>query len=64
MNQQPTATNILRLLSQLEACCHLTNHMAFDDDNHILDQMKQRYYNLYSQTKKYEVDNTDKRVLQ
>ena len=28
--------------------------MAFDDDNAILDEMKQRYYKLYFQTAKQE----------
>ena len=28
--------------------------MAFDDDNAILDQMKQRYYKLYYKTVKQE----------
>ena len=51
---QPTSINILRLLSELEGCYQLTKYMAFDDDNAILDSMKQRYYKLYFQTVKQE----------
>ena len=51
---QPTSTNILRLLSELEGCYQLTKYMAFDTDNAILDSMKQRYYKLYYQTVKQE----------
>ena len=49
--------NILRLLSELEGCYQLTKYMAFDDDNHILDEMKQRYYKLYFKTAKEEKNN-------
>ena len=51
---QPTSTNILRLISELEGAYQLTKYMAFDDDNAILTQMKQRYYKLYRQTVKHE----------
>ena len=51
---EPTSTNILRLLSELEGAYQLTKYMAFDDDNAILTQMKQRYYKLYRQTVKHE----------
>ena len=53
---EPTSTNILRLLSELEGAYQLTKYMAFDDDNAILDSMKQRYYKLYFQTSKQERD--------
>ena len=52
-----TSVNILRLLSELEGCYSLTKYMAFDEDNHILDEMKQRYYKLYFQTSKQEKNN-------
>jgi len=51
---EPNSTNILRLLSELEGCYQLTKYMAFDEDNAILDSMKQRYYKLYFQTVKDE----------
>ena len=51
---KPSSTNILRLLSELEGCYQLTKYMAFDEDNAILDSMKQRYYKLYYQTVKRE----------
>ena len=51
--------NILRLLSELEGAYQLTKYMAFDDDNAILDSMKQRYYKLYFQTVKQEKHDTN-----
>ena len=51
---EPNSINILRLISELEGAYQLTKYMAFDDDNHILDEMKQRYYKLYFQTCKQE----------
>ena len=41
------SVNILRLLSELEGVYQFTKYMAFDDDNKIIDEMKQRYYKLY-----------------
>ena len=32
----------------------MTKYMAFDEDNAILDEMKQRYYKLYFKTSKEE----------
>jgi hypothetical protein len=51
---EPTSINILRLLSELEGCYQLTKYMAFDDDNHTLDEMKKRYYKLYFKLSKEE----------
>ena len=51
---EPSSVNILRLISELEGSYQLTKYMAFDDDNAILDSMKQRYYKLYYQTVKRE----------
>ena len=51
---EPNSINILRLISELEGCYQLTKYMAFDDDNAIIDSMKQRYYKLYFQTVKQE----------
>ena len=42
-----SSVNILRLLSELEGVYQFTKYMAFDDDNKIIDEMKQRYYKLY-----------------
>ena len=52
-----TSVNILRLLSELEGAYSLTKYMAFDEDNAILTEMKQRYYKLYFQTSKQEKNN-------
>ena len=51
---EPSSINILRLISELEGVYQLTKYMAFDDDNAIITQMKQRYYKLYYQTVKQE----------
>ena len=51
---EPNSINILRLISELEGCYQLTKYMAFDTDNAILDEMKQRYYKLYYKTVKQE----------
>ena len=51
---EPNSINILRLISELEGSYQLTKYMAFDDDNKILDEMKQRYYKLYFKTAKEE----------
>ena len=56
---EQSSINILRLLSELEGCYQLTKYMAFDDDNAILDSMKQRYYKLYFQTVKQEKHDTN-----
>ena len=53
---EPNSINILRLISELEGCYQLTKYMAFDDDNKIITEMKQRYYKLYYQTVKKERD--------
>ena len=49
---EPTPINILRLISELEGAYQLTKYMAFDEDNAIIDSMKQRYYKLYYDTNK------------
>ena len=51
---EPSSINILRLISELEGAYQLTKYMAFDEDNAIIDSMKQRYYKLYFQTSKQE----------
>ena len=51
---EPSSVNILRLISELEGSYQLTKYMAFDEDNAILDEMKQRYYKLYFTTVKQE----------
>ena len=51
---QVNSINILRLISELEGCYQLTKYMAFDDDNHTLNEMKQRYYKLYFKLSKEE----------
>jgi len=54
---EPHSINILRLISELEGCYQLTKYMAFDDDNKIIADMKQRYYKLYYKTVKQEREN-------
>jgi len=54
---EPSSINILRLISELEGAYQLTKYMAFDDDNTIISDMKQRYYKLYYQTVKQEKNN-------
>jgi len=51
---EPSSINILRLISELEGAYQLTKYMAFDDDNTIINDMKQRYYKLYYKTAKQE----------
>ena len=53
------SVNILRLLSELEGAYQFTKYMAFDDDNAILDSMKQRYYKLYFKLAKEEKHDTN-----
>ena len=54
---EPSSINILRLISELEGCYQLTKYMAFDTDNAIITEMKQRYYKLYYKTVKEEKNN-------
>ena len=56
---EPTSTNILRLLSELEGAYQLTKYMAFDTDNAILTEMKNKYYKLYYKTVKQERNAID-----
>ena len=53
---EPSSINILRLISELEGAYQLTKYMAFDTDNAIINDMKQRYYKLYYQIVKKERD--------
>ena len=52
------SVNILRLISELEGAYQFTKYMAFDDDNKIIDEMKQRYYKLYFKLAKEEKNST------
>jgi len=56
---KPSSINILRLLSELEGAYQLTKYMAFDDDNKLLTQMKNKYYKLYYKTVKEERNAID-----
>ena len=56
---EPSSVNILRLISELEGAYQLTKYMAFDEDNAIIDSMKQRYYKLYFKTAKQERDTNN-----
>ena len=56
---EPNSVNILRLISELEGAYQLTKYMAFDEDNAIIDSMKQRYYKLYFKTAKQERDTNN-----
>ena len=59
---EQSSINILRLLSELEGAYQLTKYMAFDDDNAILDSMKQRYYKLYYKTVRQEREQETKNI--
>ena len=61
---EPSSINILRLISELEGCYQLTKYMAFDQDNAIIEEMKQRYYKLYFQTSKQErINDTNNKQI-
>ena len=60
---EPHSINILRLISELEGAYQLTKYMAFDDDNTIINEMKQRYYKLYYKTVKQEREQETKDIL-
>jgi len=38
---------VLLLIGELEGCYAHTKKLGFEEDNKILDEMKQRYYKLY-----------------
>ena len=59
---EQSSINILRLLSELEGAYQLTKYMAFDDDNAIIDSMKQRYYKLYYKTVRQEREQETKNI--
>jgi len=56
---EPHSINILRLISELEGAYQLTKYMAFDTDNAILTEMKNKYYKLYYKTVKQERNAID-----
>ena len=56
---EPNSINILRLISELEGAYQLTKYMAFDTDNAILTEMKNKYYKLYYKTVKQERNAID-----
>jgi hypothetical protein len=39
--------DILLLIGELEGCYAHTKKLGFMEDNHILEEMKKRYYKLY-----------------
>ena len=49
-----SAVNLLRLISELEGSHQLLKYMGFEEDMKTLAEMKQRYYDLYFETKKKE----------
>ena len=49
-----SAVNLLRLISELEGSHQLLKYMGFEEDMKTLAKMKQRYYDLYFETKKKE----------
>ena len=56
---EPHSINILRRISELEGAYQLTKYMAFDTDNAILTEMKNKYYKLYYKTVKQERNAID-----
>ena len=51
---EASAVNLLRLISELEGSHQLLKYMGFEEDMKTLAEMKQRYYDLYFETKKKE----------
>ena len=52
-----SATNVLRLLSELEGSYQLLKYMGFQEDMDTIDEMKKRYYKLYFKLNKEEKTN-------
>jgi len=48
------ATNILRLISELEGSYQLCKYMAFDEDMKTLEEIKTKYYKMYFRLSKQE----------
>jgi len=55
---QVTSINLLRLISELEGSYQLLKYMGFEEDMNTIDEMKKRYYKLYSQKSKEEKNAT------
>lgn len=51
--------NILHLLSELEGSYQHLKYMGFKEDMETIEEIKQRYYKLYFQTKKREKNETE-----
>ena len=49
-----SAVNVLRLLSELEGSYQLLKYMGFQEDMDAINEMKKRYYKLYSKLNKEE----------
>ena len=49
-----SAVNVLRLLSELEGSFQLLKYMGFKEDMETIDEMKKKYYKLYSKLNKEE----------
>jgi hypothetical protein len=45
-------TNLLLLISEMEGTYQHLKYMGFEDDMHIIGEMKKKYYKLYFKTKK------------
>lgn len=52
------STNYLWLISELEGSYQHLKYMGFKEDMETIEEIKQRYYKLYFQTKKQEKNET------
>ena len=54
-----THVNVLRLISELEGSYQHLKYMGYKEDMETIEEIKQRYYKLYFQTKKREKNETE-----
>ena len=57
---EPHATNILRVISELESAYQMLKYCGFKEDMETLEEIKSRYYKLYFKKVKQEKLNNDK----
>ena len=54
---EPHATNILRVISELESAFQMLKYCGFKEDMETLEEIKSRYYKLYFKKVKEERSN-------
>tara|TARA_Y100000996_G_scaffold346227_1_gene284335 strand:+ start:2344 stop:2592 length:249 start_codon:yes stop_codon:yes gene_type:complete len=57
---EPHATNILRVISDLESAYQILKYCGFKEDMETLEEIKSRYYKLYFKKVKEEKLNNEK----